>query len=270
MSDAAPEERIRRYLEEQGGKSEATVEHLLVSFGVGGGDHNDRDRVAIVDSLASAGVRVDRSLTGLARSELVTLSLMRPLLGSVPPWSEQATRVVAPDDDSRNSRSGFRRLAWIAAVVLAALGAAAGGYVMGEVSGEDLSRARAEGVGEGRRLAAARVDQAAVRSALRDGRRGGYQRAYRKSFARSKTRVIAAAPQACGDVRTSETPSLAKVRAQGVSCDSARNFVSGALSCGGLEGECQGYTCEAVSIAWEASEITCTSGQAQIRFITGV
>jgi hypothetical protein len=268
MTSAAPEQQIRRYLEEQGGKSEATVEHLLVSFGFGEGD--ERDRVAIVDALTSVGVRVDRPLAGLRRHEPVTLSLVTPLAGSFPPWSEEAAGVLPPPDGTGDSRSGVRRVGLIAVVVLAAVGAAAGGYVIGKGSGVDLSRARAEGVREGRGLAAASVDPGAVRSARRAGRRAGYRRAYSKSFAQSKERVLAAAPQVCGDVRTTETPSLAKVRAQGVSCESARNFVSGALDCGGLDGECQGYTCEAVSIAWEASEITCTSGQAQIRFITGV
>jgi hypothetical protein len=268
MTDAAPEQQIRRYLEEQGGKSEASVEHLLVSFGFGEGD--ERDRAAIVDALTSAGVRVDRPLGGLRRDEPVTLSLITPLAGPVPPWSEEATKVVPPGEGTHDSRRGVRRFALIALVVLAAGGAAAGGYVMAEAAGVDLSRAHAEGVREGERLAAARVDRGAIRSARRTGRRASYQRAYRKSFAQAKERVLAAAPQACGDVRTSETPSLAKVRAQGVSCDSARNFVSGALDCGDLAGECQGYTCEAVSIAWEASEITCTSGQARIRFVTGV
>ena len=268
MTDTAPEQRIRVYLEEQGGKSEASVEHLLVSFGFG--ERDERDRAVIVDALTSAGVRVDRPLGGLRRDEPVTLSLITPLVRPVPPWSAKATKVVPPGEDTRDSRRGVWRFALIAVVVLAAGGAAAGGYVIGAAAGVDLSRAHAEGVREGQRLAAARVDRGAIGSARRSGRRASYQRAYRKSFAESKERVLAAAPQACGDVRTSETPSLAKVRAQGVSCDSARNFVSGALNCGDLGGECKGYTCEAVSIAWEASEVTCTSGEAQIRFITGV
>ena len=65
-------------------------------------------------------------------------------------------------------------------------------------------------------------------------------------------------------------PVLSKVRAEGVSCAAARTFVGGALQCRALDGECQGYSCEAVSIAWESSEVTCTSGEAEIRFITGV
>lgn len=268
MTSAAPEQQIRRYLEEQGGQSEATVEHLLISFGFGEGD--ERDRLAIVEALTSVGVRVDRPLVGLHGHEPVTLSLVTPLAGSLPPWSQAATKVLPPPEEAGGSRRGVRRFGLIAIVVLAAVGAAAGGYVIGERSGVDLGRARAEGVREGRALAAASVDSGSVRSARRAGRRAGYQRAYSKSFAQSKERVLVPAPQACGDVRISETPSLAKVRAQGVSCESARNFVSGALDCGGLDGECQGYTCEAVSIAWEASEVTCTSGQAQIRFITGV
>jgi hypothetical protein len=263
---ASPEHQIRRYLEERGGRSEATVDHLLVSFGVD--ETDERGRIAIVEALRAVGVRVDRPLDGMHKRKSLTLSLSPSDSSSLPPWSkpETATRLLSAE----RRRRGVWVIASLAAVVVAASAAAAGGYDFGKRSGVDLDRARAKGIKDGRRAAAARVDPGAIVSARHAGRRAGDRRAHKQAFAESKERVLAAAPQACGDVRTSETPSLVNVRAQGVSCEAARSFVTTALNCGGLEGECQGYNCEPVSIGWESSEVTCTSGNAQIRFITGV
>ena len=261
MTSAAPEQQIRRYLEQQGGQSEATVEHLLESFGTGEGDA--RGRAGITDALASVGVRLDRPLAGLAPHEPVTLSLAPARTGSPPPWAREAPAVVPPPWQTGESRGGAPQFALIAVAVLAALGAAAGGYLIGQGSGADLDRARAEGVQDGRRLAAASVDPESDRS----DRRAGYRRAYRKAFAQSKAEVLAGAPEACGDVSTAESPGLRSIRAQGVSCESARSFVS--TACDDPYGNCQGYNCEAVEVGWEIHETTCTSGDAQIRYISG-
>jgi hypothetical protein len=267
MTSAAPEQQIRRYLEQQGGQSEATVEHLLESFGTGEGDA--RGRAAITDALASVGVRLDRPLAGLAPHEPVTLWLAPARTGSPPPWAREAPAVVPPPWQTGESRGGAPRSALIAVAVLAALGAAAGGYLIGQGSGADLDRAHADGVQDGRRLAAASVDPESDRSDRRAGRRAA-DRAYDKAFAQAKAEVLAGAPEACGDVATSESPAIRSVRAQGVSCESARSFVSSARNCVDVVGECQGYTCENVQVAYEGREVTCTSGEAQIRYISGL
>lgn len=266
MTSAAPEQQIRRYLEQHGSQSEATVEHLLESFGTGEGDA--RGRAAITDALASVGVRLDRPLAGLAPHEPVTLWLAPARTGSPPPWAREAPAVVPPPWQTGESRGGAPRSALIAVAVLAALGAAAGGYLIGQGSGADLDRAHADGVQDGRRLAAASVDPESDRSDRRAGRRAA-DRAYDKAFAQAKAEVLAGAPEACGDVATSESPGLREVRAQGVSCESARSFVSSAQTCDDPYGECQGYNCEPVQVGWEVYETTCTSGDAQIRYISG-
>ena len=153
---AAPELQIRRYLEQQGGNTEATLEQLLVTFGFNEGD--ERGRVVILEALSSAGVRVDRPLDGLDIRNPLALSLVAPVTAPPPPWLDLETAGPSPSQQARgNSRKGARVVA-ILAVLLAAAGAAVAGYLLAEQSGVDLDRARADGMREARRLAEARVD----------------------------------------------------------------------------------------------------------------
>jgi hypothetical protein len=156
----------------------------------------------------------------------------------------------------------------VAAVLLfLAGGGAVAGYLLGKDSEKDLRRAEAQGRRSGERAAAAQRDPAGLRRARAAGRREGYRRAYQPAFDRAKAATLSAAPKSCGDARKNETPVIVKIRAQGVDCATALEF---ARSCQNAEAGCQGYSCDVVSIAWESSEITCTSGGRTIRFITGV
>jgi hypothetical protein len=276
-----PEQLIKRYVMQQGGRAEATVEHLLVSFGIP--DDDGPGREGIEDYLQAVGVALGQSLAGLNPGETVELSIAA---AGAPPWHSAPTMVLpaqvptpamtavsptpastpSPAPDTRS-----RRGLWIgiAVFVLLAIGGGAGGYVFGSSGGADLDAARVAGQAEGQRVAAANVDPRTIKRASRTGRRAGYRRAYRTSFRKAKTRTLAGAPQVCGDVRTNETPVLIKIRAEQVSCDQALAFVRSTNGCD-LESTCQGYSCDAVSTGYESSEFTCTNGSRRIRFISAV
>jgi hypothetical protein len=71
--DAAPEHIIRRYLDEHGGRADATVGQVLATFHVSPGDRDGRRRV--VDALAAAGVVLDRPLDDLGREAKLVVQL---------------------------------------------------------------------------------------------------------------------------------------------------------------------------------------------------
>jgi len=175
-----------------------------------------------------------------------------------------------PSDSAASSRASlFLFVLATLAVVLSVAGGAAG-YVLGSRAGADLAGARLDGQREGERLAAAQLRPRDLRRAQRAGEKAGRRAAYGPANSAARNREIAAGPQACGDARTSETPVIAKVRAQGIGCAPALNFARQSLRCGNLEQECNGYSCSALSTGWEESEITCRSGERTIRWLTGV
>jgi hypothetical protein len=88
---APPEQVIRKYLD-QNGRTEARVEHLLTSFGVDESDEKGRERIA--ESLASAGVEVDRPLAGLAEGEPIRLSVAAMSERKLPPLLSEHSRPV--------------------------------------------------------------------------------------------------------------------------------------------------------------------------------
>jgi hypothetical protein len=155
-------------------------------------------------------------------------------------------------------------------VVVLSLGGGLVGFVLGSRAGADLDAAEVAGRQAGERQAALQLTAARRSQTLQRGRRAGYRRAYRRAFAAAKGKVLAAAPVACGDADASETPTLVKVRAERVPCDEALAFVRLVRACQDLSAGCQGWACSLVSIAWEASEITCTSGPRRVRFSTGL
>ena len=96
-----PAEIIRRYLERHGGRSEALVDHLLVSFEVAPNDAAGRER--IVQELASTGVAIDGPLEGQAPEEPIELYLQEPI------ESPGASAVADPADVRRESETAILR-----------------------------------------------------------------------------------------------------------------------------------------------------------------
>lgn len=70
MADS-PEQVIRKYLDQHGGETHATVDHLLTTFGIDESDHAGRDRIKT--ALSNAGVGVDRPLPFLGGGEAIRL-----------------------------------------------------------------------------------------------------------------------------------------------------------------------------------------------------
>lgn len=70
--NASPADTIRRYLDDHGGQTEATVEHLLTTFGYESSDESARPQ--IVDALEAVGVRVEPSLEGLSDHDAVVVA----------------------------------------------------------------------------------------------------------------------------------------------------------------------------------------------------
>lgn len=92
MSEAA--QLIRRYLDGQGGSTEASVHHLLSTFEVEDDDAAGQQR--IVRELGEENIRVDPPLEGLGQDERVVLSAP----------SRPASERPAPEIDDR-TRAAF-------------------------------------------------------------------------------------------------------------------------------------------------------------------
>jgi hypothetical protein len=95
----SPESTIRGYLDDHGGETDATVDHLLLTFGISEGDLSGRDE--IVGALSSAGVQIDPPLPFLSASEDVHLSVGTAPLPRTAPQSLDAT----PRTNGRNGDS---------------------------------------------------------------------------------------------------------------------------------------------------------------------
>ncbi len=107
MSDAARV--IRRYLDDQGGSTDARVHHLLSTFEVDDDDAAGRDR--IVAELSEEGVRLDRPLEGLGPDEQIVLSApSRPAWERPAPDIDDQTRAAfMPETDARQPGRWRRR-----------------------------------------------------------------------------------------------------------------------------------------------------------------
>ena len=191
-----PEQRIRRHLDEHGGQTDASVRHVLATFGVDREDEDGRRRIET--SLGEAGVEVKPRLAGLADDAAVVLSatdLAAALDRDQAPWgvgdvsSATTPRLSEPGMTSVRTptaaRSRGKLLAIGVAVVVLAAGAFAGGYFMGEGSGEDLDAARAAGAREGARIGAARGAERGYNQGFREGRREGYKQTFDKAYDRA-------------------------------------------------------------------------------------
>lgn len=258
----SPAQIIRDYLDEQGGEVEVPFHNLLTTWGIGEVDPDAR--AAIERDLHGAGVSPTPGLRWVGPDTAVTLRLAPPPAAAPPPWAGQPELQATP----ASKQIGKGAIAALAvALVALVIGGGVAGYLLGRDSDEDLQAAKTAGERSGEREAARRQDPAGLRRERAAGRREGYRRAYQPAFDRAKSTALSAAPKSCGDAKTSDTPYISKVRAEGVDCAAALAFAS---SCKNPDTGCQGYTCDTVSVAYEAGEVTCTSGGRRIRFISGV
>src|SRR4051812_48505873 len=97
-----PAETIRRYLDDHGGETDATLGHLLTGFGVEDEDPATRDRIATV--LNQAGIYTDRPISFLQPDDGLHLSTSPP-----PPAGEPGP--TAEDEFERISVQE-RRAGW--------------------------------------------------------------------------------------------------------------------------------------------------------------
>lgn len=101
-ADAAPEQTIRRFLDEHGGQTQASVSHLLTTFGLAEGDQAGRDRIR--DALAGAGVGIDPPLTYLGSGEQVRLFIASSLPAPVSATHYAGSSEVAAAPTARLKR----------------------------------------------------------------------------------------------------------------------------------------------------------------------
>jgi hypothetical protein len=258
---SSPAQTVRQYLDQQGGEVVVPFHNLLTTWGANQAD--PEVRIAIERDLQAENVEITPGLRWVGPDTPITLRVSAAAAPGPPPWAADPEEPQAP-----GRRLGVGAVvALVAVLVLLASASAVVGYVLGRDSETDLEQAEARGKRAGEREAAARQDPSALRKARSAGRREGYRRAYQPAFDRTKSAALSAAPKSCGDARKNETPVVLKVRAQGVDCATALALARG---CQNPEAGCQGYSCDAVSIAWESSEITCTSSGRTIRFISAV
>lgn len=173
------------------------------------------------------------------------------------------------------AKQGGGPRAWVVAltavlVTLTVVGGALGGYVIGRGSGPELAKARAEGARAGAAKARARLTPAKRKAARRQGLKSGYRVAYRRALRTTKKKVAAGGPRNCGDAATNDTPSISKVRAEGVGCATALEFARSTKSCQDPTRGCGGYQCSTVTTGYEEGEFTCRRGSTTIRFLSGV
>jgi uncharacterized protein DUF2510 len=97
----SPEQMIRRYLDEHGGDTDATVRHLLTTFGIDDADQDGRDRIR--RALFAVGVGMDRQLPFLHPDERIHLSVAdRPSTHTAPtPLGTAATGDQAQTGESQ-------------------------------------------------------------------------------------------------------------------------------------------------------------------------
>jgi hypothetical protein len=110
----APEQTIRQFLDEHGGHTDASVGHLLTSFGIAEGDQAGRDRIR--DALAGVGVGIDRPLTYLGSGEQVRL-----FVASAPPGVVRTTPYADAGDVAAAPTQRMKRPVTLAALLLSLL-----------------------------------------------------------------------------------------------------------------------------------------------------
>ena len=100
-----PVQTIRRYLDDHGGETDATLGHLLTSFGIEDQDHGGRDEIAT--TLSQAGIYVDRPISFLRTDDPLHLSTTPP-----PPRSEESDHGPSVDDELQRISVQERRAGW--------------------------------------------------------------------------------------------------------------------------------------------------------------
>ena len=103
---------IRRYLDKQGGSTEARVHHLLSTFEVEDRDAAGRER--ILAQLGEESIHVDPPLEGLDADDQVVLSApSRPASERPAPEVDDETRAAfMPGEESANDRPEKRSRRW--------------------------------------------------------------------------------------------------------------------------------------------------------------
>lgn len=114
MSDS-PEQVIRRYLDQHGGETNATVGHLLSTFGIDEDDHSGRDRIK--DALSRAGVGMDRPLPFLDKDQDIRLFTeesggIDAAPSNVPNDQPVGDRLQSADQQVSGSAESQRPAAW--------------------------------------------------------------------------------------------------------------------------------------------------------------
>jgi hypothetical protein len=102
QADLSPEQTIRLYLDEHGGATDASVSHLLTTFGIAEGDEPGRDRIA--HALAGVGVEISRPLPSLGAGEHVRLVVGSPPAVLVREATPMSRSVVAEAPARRMKR----------------------------------------------------------------------------------------------------------------------------------------------------------------------
>ncbi len=178
---ADPAQTIREYLDGTDGQTEVPFARLLTSWGLQ--EASAADRARITDELAAAGISTEPPLTELAHDDQVRLRFSEAQ--SPPPWQTQSAPQGAPTAEPAAPRRRGPQLALVAGVLLAALAAAAGGYVLGKGTGEDLDAAREAGRKQGEREGTTRGTERGYEAGFKEGRRAGYKETYKRAYERA-------------------------------------------------------------------------------------
>ena len=179
------------------------------------------------------------------------------------------------DPDAQRRRI---RPLWLLVIIVIAFVAAAGGYVFGRSTGEDLDRARTDGRAIGERIGSASGAERGYRAGLGDGRRQAYRAAYRAALRRTLRRgklELDTTPvrRSCGDLAEQGAGSY-NVQSVNVICDIAlqvgRQWAAECAQTAG--GDCTvraGFACDYQEVGYERGEINCTDGSRRVTFETG-